>query len=400
MISRLIVEADGGSRGNPGPAGFGALVRDAESGTVLVEVAESIGVASNNVAEYRALIAGLAAARELNPAAQVEVRMDSKLVVEQMSGRWKIKHPDMQSLAAQARLLDPIRAVRYTWIPRAKNSAADRLANQAMDAADPDFTRPDALTAQASKLGAAQLADAAQTVAPAAEVGDRDPGRGRMPADLGPASALVLLRHGVTALTRERRYSGSGGADHPLTALGREQAQAAARGVRQLAEQAPFTAVVCSPLLRAQQTGQAAADALGLPLRVVDEWRECDFGHWDGFTSAEVAQRWPDEFAAWSGSIDIAPPGGESFAAVAHRVQIARDRLLARYPRGRVLVVCHAVPIKVLTGLAAGAAADMIWRLDLAPASLTITHWWADGNASLLSFNETGHLRAARVALT
>jgi len=132
---QLVVEADGGSRGNPGPAGYGALVRDAETGVVLAEAAASIGRATNNVAEYSGLLAGLQAAAEIDPDAQVEVRMDSRLVVEQMSGRWQIKHEDMRRLARQARDVLPAGQVRYSWMPRARNSHADRLANEAMDAA-------------------------------------------------------------------------------------------------------------------------------------------------------------------------------------------------------------------------------------------------------------------------
>jgi ribonuclease HI len=133
---RLVVEADGGSRGNPGPAGYGAVVRDAESGEVLVERSEGLGVTTNNVAEYQGLLAGLRAAVELGgPSAEVEVRMDSKLVVEQMSGRWKVKHPAMQPLASEAaRLVRQLRSVRFTWVPRERNKLADRLANLAMDA--------------------------------------------------------------------------------------------------------------------------------------------------------------------------------------------------------------------------------------------------------------------------
>jgi len=136
VTRRLVVEADGGSRGNPGPAGYGAVVRDATTGEVLAEVSESIGRATNNVAEYSGLIAGLRAAAAIARGADVEVRMDSKLVVEQMSGRWQIKHPDMRPLAATAR--ETARAlgrVSYTWVPRSRNAHADRLANQAMDAA-------------------------------------------------------------------------------------------------------------------------------------------------------------------------------------------------------------------------------------------------------------------------
>jgi ribonuclease HI len=131
---KLIVEADGGSRGNPGPAGYGAVVLDPVTEEVLAERAEGLGVTTNNVAEYQGLIAGLRAAIELG-ATDVEVRMDSKLVVEQMSGRWKIKHPAMQPLAKEAGgLVEEIGTVRFGWIPRARNSRADALANQAMDA--------------------------------------------------------------------------------------------------------------------------------------------------------------------------------------------------------------------------------------------------------------------------
>ena len=128
----VFVEADGGSRGNPGNAAYGAVLKEAATGRVLAERAERIGVASNNVAEYRGLIAGLELYREHADGAALEVRMDSKLVVEQMSGRWKIKHPSMRPLALEANRLAP-QGTRYTWIPREQNKHADRLANLALD---------------------------------------------------------------------------------------------------------------------------------------------------------------------------------------------------------------------------------------------------------------------------
>lgn len=134
MTRELIVEADGGSRGNPGQSGSGAVVIDAATGEILAEIGLYGGLASNNVAEYRAMIAGVRRAIELDPAAVLTVRMDSKLVVEQMSGRWKIKHPDMAELAAEARGVLTGTPVRFEWIPREQNSRADRLANRAMDA--------------------------------------------------------------------------------------------------------------------------------------------------------------------------------------------------------------------------------------------------------------------------
>jgi probable phosphoglycerate mutase len=129
---RLIVEADGGSRGNPGPAAYGALVRDAVTGETLMAEGLTIGRATNNVAEYSGLIAGLEMAREVDPAAPVEVRMDSKLVIEQMAGRWKIKHPDMKPLALEASKLRPAEVI-WTWVPRALNKRADALVNSALD---------------------------------------------------------------------------------------------------------------------------------------------------------------------------------------------------------------------------------------------------------------------------
>ncbi len=134
MTGRVIVEADGGSRGNPGPAGYGAVVIDADTGQVLIERQGGLGITTNNVAEYQGLIAGLRAAHERS-AREVEVRMDSKLVVEQMSGRWQIKHPHLRPLAAEAaELVRAFDRVSFGWIPRARNSRADKLANQAMDA--------------------------------------------------------------------------------------------------------------------------------------------------------------------------------------------------------------------------------------------------------------------------
>lgn len=133
MTRSLIVEADGGSRGNPGRAGSGTLVIDEKTGETLAEIGVYLGVATNNVAEYRGMIEGIRRAVEIDPAAGIHVRMDSQLVIEQMSGRWKIKHPDMRELATEARELIGHRPVTFEWIPRAQNSRADAIANRAMD---------------------------------------------------------------------------------------------------------------------------------------------------------------------------------------------------------------------------------------------------------------------------
>lgn len=132
-MTHFIVEADGASRGNPGHASFGSVVRNAATGEVVVEIGGVLGHATNNVAEYRGLIAGLEAVAAIDQGAIVEVRMDSKLVVEQMSGRWAIKNAGLRDLAMQAREILTFNQVTYTWIPREDNKHADAIANEALD---------------------------------------------------------------------------------------------------------------------------------------------------------------------------------------------------------------------------------------------------------------------------
>jgi probable phosphoglycerate mutase len=392
---RLVVEADGGSRGNPGPAGYGSLVRDADSLQVLAREAGALGVASNNVAEYSGLVAGLRLAVALDPDCTIEVRMDSKLVVEQMSGRWQIKHEAMRRLAREARsVVDPAR-VSYTWIPREQNRDADQLANEAMDDAAKGQpwrgAQPPPAPLSDVEEPAEQPAPETDLTAPSASTAPSGP---TAPADAGPPTTLILLRHGVTELTRERRFSGTGGADLPLTELGRRQALAAADAVKAVGG---VDAVVSSPLLRTRETADVVARSLGLSVRVDEGWTEVSFGEWDGRTAEEVADRWPDEHRAWLASTSVAPPGGDSLDQLTRRIRVARDRLVARSPRRRVLVVTHASPIKSVVCEALGAPASAAWRLDSSPASLTVVRWWSDGGAAVSAFNETGHLHAAGV---
>ncbi|MGW3242722.1 bifunctional RNase H/acid phosphatase [Streptomyces sp. NPDC001070] len=383
MARTLVVEADGGSRGNPGPAGYGAVVRDAATGEVLAEAAEFIGTHTNNVAEYRGLIAGLRAAHAIDPEARVRVRMDSKLVVEQMSGRWKIKHPDMRPLAAEAKTILPPGQATYEWIPREQNKHADRLANEAMDAGKRGKQWEPGRSAAALVTTATEPepVDAAPKAAPVGWAAA---------ADLGTPTTFVLLRHGETPLTAEKRFSGSGGADPELSEKGRWQAQRVADA---LAARGTVQAVVTSPLARCRQTAQAVADRLGLDVRVDEGLRETDFGAWEGLTFAEVKEGYPAELDAWLGSAKAAPPGGESFAAVARRVSLARDKLIARHPGRTVLLVTHVTPIKTLVRLALGAPPESLFRMELSAAALSAVAYYGDGNASLRLLNDTSHLR-------
>ena len=255
---RLVVEADGGSRGNPGLAGYGALVRDAASGTVIAERAESVGIASNNVAEYSGLVAGLKAAFDIDPAAEVTVRLDSKLLVEQMSGRWKIKQPDLRRLALQARdiaasLSAAGGSVTYTWVPRAENSAADALANSAMDGKPVSWTNTAELAVQATAPPAVK-----EPSTPAVQELSTD-AAGSL-AGLGAPTRIVLVRHGITDLTAAGKLDGRGGPDPSLNAEGRRQARAAAAGVRAFIGDSSAH-VITSSLKRAIETGAAIAES-------------------------------------------------------------------------------------------------------------------------------------------
>jgi probable phosphoglycerate mutase len=368
VTTRVVVEADGGSRGNPGPAGYGAVVRDADTGEVLREVASGIGVASNNVAEYRGLIAALTAALDVG-ADEVDVRMDSLLVVNQMSGLWKVKHEAMKPLASEAAaLVRRFKRVQFGHIPRELNAHADRLANQAMD----DAARGREWTVRT-------------------EVPEPEPAPNTRYGWSGPRgrpTVTLLLRHGETPLSIEKRFSGTG--DPELTARGLGQAAAAAERIAGW----DVAAVVSSPRQRARQTAAAVAATLGLDVEVDDGVAETDFGEWEGLTFAEVHERSPDEMAKWLASPDVAPPGGESFTATFARVRSARERLVEAYREKTIVVVSHVTPIKALVREALDAPPSALYRLHLDPASLSVVDWYDGGAGVVRLMNDTGHLGA------
>ncbi|MFF5299937.1 bifunctional RNase H/acid phosphatase [Streptomyces sp. NPDC013161] len=461
-MREFIVEADGGSRGNPGPAGYGSVVIDATTGETLAEAAEYIGIATNNVAEYRGLLAGLRTAHALDPTASVHVRMDSKLVVEQMSGRWKIKHPDMKPLAAEAGQIFPPDQVTYEWIPRAQNKHADRLANEAMDAgkrgeqwsaaestaelrstgsgeafkgrgtqaelsntdpadalkgrgraelsstdpadalrgrgrAEPSSTGPaDALKGRGELRDQPPPAATVTTTAKAtadtrAARNVATPSAGWAPADMGAPATFVLLRHGETPLTPQKRFSGSGGTNPSLSTVGRDQAERAATA---LATRGTIQHIIASPLTRTRETAAAVADRLGLPVTIEEGLRETDFGAWEGLTFGEVRERYPDDLTTWLADPTAQPTGGgESFADTATRIAATRDKLTAAYAGRTVLLVTHVTPIKTFVQLALGAPPESLFRMELSAASISAVAYYADGNASVRLFNDTSHLR-------
>jgi broad specificity phosphatase PhoE/ribonuclease HI len=367
---RVVVEADGGSRGNPGPSGYGAVVLDASTGAVLAERGDAIGIATNNVAEYRGLIAGLDAAAGLG-ATDVEVRMDSKLVVEQMTGRWQIKHPSMIPLAAEASALaGRFATIAYNWVPREQNGKADALVNRAIDAGSAvDRDLPPAVGASA--VGASAGGPSAPSWAP----------------PVGAATRLVLVRHGSTIHSGERRLSGRNSL--PLTEIGNAQARALANRMSALHDVA---AVISSPLLRTRQTADHIASALGLGVHIEDGFQEVDFGDWEGSTFAELIERDSAAVAAWSGDPTAAPPGGESFAQLAIRLRPARDKVVEQYTGRTVIVVSHVTPIKMLLVDALGAPLESLYRVFLDPASVSIVDHSEGRSPSVRLINGTSHL--------
>jgi broad specificity phosphatase PhoE/ribonuclease HI len=352
----VIIEADGGSRGNPGRAAYGAVLKDASTGAVIAEDGTTIGVATNNVAEYSGLIAGLKLAEEFAPGADIEVRMDSKLVVEQMSGRWKIKHADMRPLAMEASRLAPF-GTTYTWVPREQNKHADRLANEALDGKRSGVT-----------AAGAALVDEPDTES-AVEEADARPGRGFFP--LGPATTLVLVRHGVTPHTAAKKFSGGLKSSNPgLSEEGRAQIRTTADWLAPIAE--GIAAVVASPVRRTLESAEIIAEALGKTVDVEPGFAEMEFGRWDGLTLAEVAERDQAGLDGWLGSLEQPPPGGESFRQVEERVLAGLDRILEAHASKTVVVVSHVTPIKTLVAKALGAPLESVFRMQLSPASVTV----------------------------
>ena len=360
-LTEVIVEADGGSRGNPGPAGYGAVVIDPASGDVVAERSEAIGTTTNNVAEYRGLIAGLTAARELG-ARRVAVRMDSKLVVEQMKGTWQIKNPALRDLAREAvALRQQFDAVSFDWIPRERNKRADRLANEAMDRA-------------------------AGTPKSTARAEPHRPTPMWVPPS-GEPTRLVLVRHGATSHSAAMRFSGRN--DLPLDAAGERQATLlAARNLGKV------TAVVSSPLRRARQTATAIAGPRDLPVEIENGFAEVDFGDWEGLTMAQAREQDAAAVDAWLASAEVAPPGGESFAALGRRVRAAREAVIAKHPASVVVVVTHVSPIKTLIRFALDAPPHAMFRLMLDIASVSVVDYYADGNCAVRVVNDSNHLRS------
>lgn len=430
-IHSAIMHTDGGSRGNPGVAGSGTVISTAD-GTVIAALAYFVGKsATNNVAEYLGLVKGLEVARELG-IKNLDVRMDSNLVVKQMSGEWKIKHADMKALAAEAqRIARDFDSVTYTWVPRAENKEADALANLAMDnGSTPEtFVRKEislpsvgevsgtaVSSDNAGAAGNAGVADntgtteepngtvKAENVAESTESAVTDPGAGTgsaahrtsAPATMAPLR-LLLVRHGETADNEAGTMCGDDSA--PLNEKGEAQAK---RLAKLFAARGGVRAIFASPTTRTKQTAAAIAEALDLEVQVAAALKELDFGQWQGLSMADISTQHPKEFDAWLGHPDKACPGGESIADLSARVTAWREELASSLADPgsaaeppeligetpvNIVVVAHGGTIRELIRQALQAPLESTYRMQVDLGSLSVVEFYRDGGSVLRSLN-------------
>lgn len=387
MTNSFIIEADGGSRGNPGPAGAGAVIIDAQTGEIVAEIAEYIGVATNNVAEYRAIRAGLEHVLRLDAEARVSVRMDSKLVIEQLSGNWKIKHPDMRALAFEVQSLVSGLDIEYQWIPRELNARADALANKAMDELGSSTNSPSTSGGEPHEI---EVIDEMSLAVPTSI---RAPQTSRI-----VPTTIVLVRHGRTALTEDNRISGRGGADPELSASGIKDARSAAKEIANFGKPGnqlslrQVSVVISSPIRRTRETARAIANELGISEVIDERFAEISFGDWDGLTHEQARMRDPQLFESWRGSWAVEPPNGESLADFDRRVVEGLTDVVAKHPGKTVAIVAHVMPIRGIIRAAIKGGNDVYWRVQVAPGSLTVLRFWGGDSAEVVTINSTAHL--------
>jgi probable phosphoglycerate mutase len=281
----------------------------------------------------------------------------------------------MRPLAEEAKALAPAGTV-YTWVPRAENKHADRLVNEALDGVRHGVTL-------------AEREDAS-LVAEVESVSAEVPARGW--SRPGAATTLILLRHGVTPHTVEKRFSGGlASANPPLSDDGRAQVRAAAEWLAPLADR--ISAIVTSPVRRTRESAEVAAGVLGKQVHEEHGFAEMEFGDWDGLTFDEVASRHGSDLEAWLGSLDVAAGGGESFRDVQKRVFDGLQRVLDTHAGRTVVVVSHVTPIKTLVAHAVDAPLEAVFRMELQPASVSVVSFFPGGedgaepHASLRMFN-------------
>lgn len=369
----IFLYADGASRGNPGPASYGCVLFDQDM-QVIAEMGENLGIRTNNYAEYQGVIAGLRYLQEQKLGPQITIRMDSKLVIEQLAGRWKIKHPEMRELAFEASRLLAGLDVTFEWIPRELNSHADALGNRALD--DGDF-----------ESGSRALIALAGV----------QPKSIRAPRQTSEPTTIVVIRHGHTIMTEGNLISGSNGEDPSLSDLGMREAALAAKETASLLARfglAAPSSIYHSPQLRTTQTAEFFEAEFGLKAIPNSDLREIGFGSWEGVGMDEIETRQTSEVEAWRGSITARPPGGESVADLEKRVLESLEAIIASHSGQSVILVSHMMPSRAIARRALKASQETAWSIQFSPASVSIYRFFGRDLAEVFSLNSSSHLPA------
>ncbi|MEY4714590.1 MAG: hypothetical protein RIQ37_920 [Actinomycetota bacterium] len=368
-ILKLILQADGASRGNPGDAAYGAVILD-ENRNLIAEIFAPIGVQTNNYAEYTAVIAGLEYLSNNFSVDQLLIEMDSKLVIEQLAGRWKINSASLRELNQRAQTL--LSGIEYElkWIPREQNSLADSAANKALDTNAVTTEIIESSTAQPRSVRAKR-----QRVEP---------------------TTIVLIRHGHTAHTEANLISGSSGEDPELSKLGISEAKQMAEEVPKILDGFGLSqplVVYHSPQKRARQTAEQLANRAQIRLHTDERLQEIAFGDWEGISMDELSAKFPQEVESWRGSMNIKPPGGESLQELELRVGSFLGEVIAKHPGQTVAVVAHMMPCRVIARRALQAAPQVLWSLQFSPASISVFRFFGDQLSEGFLVNSCAHLR-------
>jgi probable phosphoglycerate mutase len=351
----IYLYADGASRGNPGPAAYGVHIED-EKANPIADFGEALGIATNNQAEYAAVIAGLRYLTQTNYR-EVIIRMDSKLVIEQLGGNWKINNPQLRELADQAKELLRDFSVRLEWIPREQNSKADSNANTALD--EGNF----------STSSQAQL-----------ELASVQPRSIRAPRQYLEPTTIIVVRHGHTENTERNLVSGGDGTDPVLSKLGEREANSAAAEIPKLLKlfDLPEPAVVVhSPMVRTTQTAEAIAKEFSLDLQSDDRLREID--------SLELVSK-------WRGSLTASPPGGESVNQMKDRVWQSLSEIIESFRGSCAVISTHMMPTRAIAAAALRGTDNVFWNLNTSPGGISVYRFFGIEYAEIFSLNYCAHL--------
>ena len=365
----IFLYADGASRGNPGPAAYGVHIVSA-NGETIADLGENLGKATNNQAEYAGVIAGLRFLTTTDHRS-VTIRLDSKLVVEQLSGRWKIKNPGMQELAIEAQgLLSQFSAI-FEWVPRKENTHADANANRALD--EGDFSSTTAANTQLASIQPRSI---------------------RAPRQLLEPTTIAVVRHGHTINTEKNLISGGDGTDPELSELGLFEARAAAAQLPILLSEfglPELSVVYHSPMLRTAQTAQELS---GNQLQLVADERlkEIGFGDWEMLEMAQLETDEIDLVARWRGSLEVSPPNGESVVDMQSRVWESLGEMIENN-RGRSIgVATHMMPTRAFAAAAFKGAKNAYFNVNSSPGGISIYRFFDLEFAEVFVLNSCQHL--------